>query len=137
MFCSLTLATFTIIAVFHDRPRLLLTNVHLLYALIHDYEELVQLFLHPALLKLFCAEEDEVEAAKETRENSSRDRSIIAGDEESSRSRATSKVTFSLSHGLVIMVKHYLDVLDVLTVDHYLFSASQVGVGSSHELKPL
>lgn len=90
------------------RPSLLLVNVHLLYALIHDYDKLIELFLHPALQSLFPG--DPFEGNNN-------------GDEETAMSSA---IRYALPHGMVLMAKHYLDVLDVLSVDSFLFSASQV-----------
>lgn len=113
------------------RPRLLLVNVHLLYTLIHDYENLVQLYLHPSVVGLFSGDGEEVasndqllaEQRSLNRKGSSENRSDQL-DEEAGQQHQ--RVVFSLPHGLVLLAKHYLDVLDVLSVDNFLFSASQV-----------
>ena len=121
---------------YHNRPRLLLVNVHLLYTLIHDYESLVQLYLHPSVVGLFSGDEEEnpsndlllAEQRTLNRKGSSFN-SIDKQDEESGQHQQQHQhqgVVFSLPHGLVLLAKHYLDVLDVLSVDNFLFSASQV-----------
>jgi hypothetical protein len=122
------------------RPRLLLVNVHLLYTLIHDYENLVQLYLHPSVVSLFFGDErhEEVSPADALLAEQGtlplplplslpRQGSSDKKDEEG-RGQPQQRIVFSLPHGLVLIAKHYLDILDVLSVDNFLFSASQVAL---------
>jgi hypothetical protein len=94
---------------------LILNNVHLLYALIHDYEDLVQLFLHPCLAHVFPYEEGATVAS-----------GALSNGEADLEATGVGGVHFSLPHGLVVLAKHYLDSLDVLSEDSVLFSAAQV-----------